>query len=170
MAEPSDIDQRASLYAARHGLRIDRQLGYGKDGTVFSTVLPAGDATAVKVFERQDMYARELAVYWRLGEHGVTEVHGHNVPQLIASNDELLVIEMTVVAKPYLLDFADARLDAAPEFPDDVIEQWHEEKIEQFGAELWQRAQLVMATLRGSYGVFLLDINPGNITFGEGDP
>lgn len=163
------MDQRASLYAERRGLRIDRPLGFGKDGTVFSTVLPAGDATAVKVFEQQNMYQRELAVYRRLGQHGVAEVHGHNVPQLIAWDDELFVIEMTIVARPFLLDFADAFLDAAPEFPDEVLERWHEEKIEQFGAELWERAQLVMATLRGLYGVFLLDINPGNITFGEED-
>lgn len=37
----------------------------------------------------------------------------------------------------------------------------------QFGAELWERTQLVMATLRGQYGIHLLDLNPGNITFGE---
>jgi hypothetical protein len=164
------MDQGASLYAERRDLRIDRPLGFGKDGTVFSTVLPARDATAVKVFEQQNMCQRELAVYRRLDQHGVTEVHGHNVPLLIARDDELFVIEMTVVARPFLLDFADARLDAVPEFPDEVLERWHEEKIEQFGAELWERAQLVMATLRGSYGIFLLDINPGNITFGEGDP
>lgn len=166
---PEDIVERASRYASRRGMGLDRQLGFGKDGTVFSTALPTGDATAVKVFERAAAYARELAVYRRLREHGVIEVEGHNVPQLIRSDDELWVIEMTVVAKPYLLDFADAYLDAAPEFPDEVIAQWHEDKIEQFGERRWEEAQMVLAVLRGHYGIHLVDITPGNLTFGEGE-
>lgn len=166
---PGSIDQRALMYASRRGLLLDRQLGYGKDGTVFSTCLPTGDATAVKVFHRPDMFARELAVYQRLVEHAVSAVYGHSVPQLIDWDDELLVIEMTVVGKPYLLDFANAHLDEAPEFPDEVIEQWHEEGIERFGAARWERVQLVIATLRGQCGVIFHDVNPGNIAFGEGE-
>ncbi|RJP32650.1 MAG: hypothetical protein C4547_13085 [Phycisphaerales bacterium] len=79
------MDQRASLYAQRRGLRIDRRLGYTKDGTVFSTI----------------------------------------------------------VAKPYLLDFADAYRDESPDFPDEVIEHWHAQKIEELGVERWDQAQLV---------------------------
>ncbi len=79
-----DIGQRASLYVERRRLELDRQLGDGKDGTVFSTRYPAGKATAVKVFQRPDMYARELAVYQRHREHEVIDIYGHSVPQLIA--------------------------------------------------------------------------------------
>lgn len=137
---------------------------------MFSTCLPAGDPTAVKVFRQHNIFARELEVYHRLRDNQVIDICGHNVPQLIDSDEELWVIEMTIVAKPYLLDFADAYLDEAPEFSDEVIEQWHQDKIEEFGEDRWERAQMVMAELRGYHGIYLLDVNPGNITFGEGDP
>jgi hypothetical protein len=164
-----DIDQRASRYASRRGLRLDRQLGYGRDGIVFSTALPTGDATAVKVFRRAAAYRRELAAYRRLRDNAVVEIEGHDVPELIAHDDELWVIEMTIVTRPYLLDFADAYLEGAPEFPEDVIEEWYKEKVEQFGEARWEKAQSVLATLRGQYAIHLIDITPGNITFGEGE-
>ena len=40
-------------------------------------------------------------------------------------------------------------------------------KREQFGAQRWEHVQLVLAALRGRYGIYLLDVNPGNITFAE---
>ncbi len=80
-----------------------------------------------------------------------------------------MAIEMTIVSKPYLLDFADAYLDAPPDFPDEVLEQWHEDKREQFGDDRWERVQMALAALRGQYGIHLFDVNPGNITFGEGE-
>jgi hypothetical protein len=159
-----DIQVRASVYANRRRLQIEQRLGFGKDGSVFQTSL----STAIKVFARRDSYARELACYRRLASHEVEEVHGHVVPRLIASDDELLVIEMEIVAPPFLLDFADAWLDTAPDFPAEVMEQWHEEKSEQFGSQ-WAAVQVVLAQLRGHYGIHLLDVNPGNITFVEDD-
>jgi len=141
---------------------IEHQLGFGKDGSVFQTDLP----TAVKVFARPETYARELACHQRLADFAVEEVRGHAVPRLVAWDHELHVIEMEIVSPPYLLDFADAWLDKAPDFSDEIIEQWHEEKQEQFG-DRWNEVQLVLAFLQGEYGVFLLDINPRNITFGE---
>lgn len=157
-----DIQQRASTYAGRRGLTLERQLGYGKDGSVFATNLPS----AVKAFFRSDVYAKELACYQRLAEREVEEVRGHAVPRLIASDDDLLVIEMEVVSPPYLLDFADAYLDFAPDFPEEVWEQWHEDKAEEFG-ERWDDVQRVLAFMRGHYGIHLLDVNRGNITFAD---
>ena len=46
---------------------------------------------------------------------------------------ELLALEMTVVQQPFVLDFAEVRLDFPLEFPDDVWASWLEEKQEQFG-------------------------------------
>jgi hypothetical protein len=103
--------------------------------------LPTGDATAVKVFRRAAAYRRELAAYKRLRDNAVVEIEGHDVPELIAHDDELWVIEMTIVTRPYLLDFADAYLEGAPEFPEDVIEEWYKEKVEQFGEARWEKAQ-----------------------------
>jgi len=64
-----------------------------------------------------------------------------------------------------LLDFADALLDQAPDFSDDVLRQWEKDKEEIFG-EKWPVVTQVLAALRG-YGIHLLDINPANIAFAE---
>jgi hypothetical protein len=157
-----DIERRASLCASRRGLALEHRLGHGKDGIIFQTSLQ----TAMKVFVRRDMYDRELACYQRLASFDVETVRGHNVPRLITWDPELLAIEMEIVTRPFLLDFADAWLDAAPDFPPEVLEQWHEEKQEQFG-ERWPEVLAVMDELRERFGIHLLDVNPGNITFGK---
>lgn len=161
MSDPSeDIEKRASLYAERRLLRIRRTLGFGKDGTVFYTDM----ATAVKAHSRTEPYERELACYRHLERHSVIDVCGFHVPQLISFDDELLVIEMTVVEPPFMLDFASAYLGDAPDFPEEVMEQWREEKLEQFGAR-WPEVESAVEWLRSRLGIQLLDIHPWNIAF-----
>lgn len=72
---------------------------------------------------------------------------------------------MTIVPQPFLLDFADAFLDQPPDFSDDVLSQWEQDKQEIFGKK-WTTVTEVLAALR-TYGIYLLDINPANIAFGE---
>ena len=72
---------------------------------------------------------------------------------------------MTIVRPPFLLDFADARLDEAPGFSEDVLRQWEEHNAEVFG-DRWPEVTRVLAALQ-EFGVYLLDINPGNISFPE---
>jgi len=72
---------------------------------------------------------------------------------------------MTIVRSPFLLDFADARLDEAPDFSEDVLQQWEEDKAEIFGARLPEVIR-IRAALE-ALGVYLLDINPRNISFPE---
>ncbi len=45
------------------------------------------------------------------GASNVTQVLGFNVPQLLGYDADLLVLEMTVVQQPVVLDFAEVRLD-----------------------------------------------------------
>jgi hypothetical protein len=143
MSEASeDIEQRASTYAQRRQLRLDQQLGAGKDGTVFLTDM----ATAVKVHARVEPYVRELACYRLFQRQGIVDVCGFHVPQLIGSDDELLIIEMTVVEPPFMLDFAGAYLGDAPDFSDEVLEQWQEEKAEQFG-DRWPEVEFAVEWL-----------------------
>lgn len=70
---------------------------------------------------------------------------------------------MTIVRQPFVLDFADAYLDQAPDFSEEVLEQWDKDKREIFG-EKWATVLEVLQELRG-HGVHLLDINAANITF-----
>jgi hypothetical protein len=67
-------------------------------------------------------------VYQRLREEQTTRILGFNVPQLLRIDEEFRAIEMTIVRSPFLLDFADARLDEAPDFSEDVLRQWEDEK------------------------------------------
>jgi hypothetical protein len=73
---------------------------------------------------------------------------------------------MTIVTAPYLLDFAGAHLDNAPEFSPEVMEQWRLEKIEQFG-DHWPDVENVLDLMKSRFGIHLLDVHPGNIAFGE---
>jgi hypothetical protein len=157
-----DIQNGASEYALQRGLVLQCQLGHGADGIIFST----SAASAIKAFRRREGYQRELMCYHRLMERQVLQVRGHRVPQLVAFDDRLLIVEMTIVQPPFLLDFASAYLDSAPDFTAEIVEQWYQEKAEQFG-EHWSDVLIVLDELRRGFGIHLLDINPGNITFRE---
>jgi hypothetical protein len=166
MSNPSDSQRhRVIQYANARQLILEDSLGYGKDGIVFSS----NRGVAVKVYSSQSAFEAERDCYFRLAEHQVIEVLGHNVPQMIAWSNSLLVIEMTIVKPPYILDFASARLDATPDFSPEVMEQWEHDRFEEFGNN-WGHVQVIMQIMRETYGIYLLDVHPRNITFGENDP
>ena len=81
-------------------------------------------------------------------------------------DDRLLIIEMTRVSPPFLLDFGGAYLDDPPEFlPDELArQQWDTEKREQFESN-WPKVQAILRELESRYGIQLADVNPGNIRF-----
>jgi len=143
-------------------MRLERELGHGKDGTVYST--SAG--TAVKVFVQPQPFRQELVCYERLTERQVFEVMGHSVPMFIRSDSALLIIEMSVVDRPFLLDFASAFLDFPPDFPNEVLEHWEAEKHELFGDD-WSKVLALMEVLKDKYDIYLFDVHPGNITFAD---
>jgi hypothetical protein len=120
---------------------------------------------AIKVHRRQQEYARERDVYLRLQAHGVRRIRGCRVPQMLHFDDQRWIIAMTVVKRPFVLDFAGAYLDRAPDFSDEVMADWHAEKREQFGKR-WGEAQAILRALE-TYGVFMIDVNPGNIAFAD---
>lgn len=164
MNPPSSLELRADQYADRYHLRLVDRLGSGKDGTVWAT-----DArSALKVFEKVDPFRRELAVYRRLAVNGVDDLCGHAVPQLLECDEELAAIEMSVVKRPYVLDFASALMDGEEAgLPDYAIAEQHEQLREWFGADLPKVAAIVARLQR--FGIQLVDINPRNIAFAETD-
>jgi hypothetical protein len=118
---------------------------------------------AVKAHKHAEAYVRERDVYQRLRQAGVSEVLGFRVPDLVRFDDELRVIEMNIVTPPFVLDFAGARLDIPPEFPDEVWDQWEAEKVEQFGPR-WPEVRAVLAVLE-DLDIYVLDVSPRNIMF-----
>src|SRR5688572_17802578 len=113
------IEDRAHLYAkAKHiELNFDHPLGSGIDGRVW----PSNRGTAVKVLERQHNYLLERECYQRLHAVEVTDLRGFAVPELVDFDDELLVVEMTIVSPPFLLDFGKVHLDRRPEFSTETV-------------------------------------------------
>jgi hypothetical protein len=170
MSFKDELLGRAREYAQRHGWALGEELGAGVHGIVFATESqpergPPPVRSAIKVHLRGPDYRRERDVYLRLKEHGLTTIRGCHVPQLLGYDDQLWVIEMTIVTRPFVLDFAGAFLDQPPDFSAEVLADWQIEKQEQFGAR-WPEVQAILRCLEG-YGVFLLDVNPGNVAFGD---
>ena len=162
----TDLIRRIQNYADRNGLVLGKELGAGIHGTVFSAKCQIEDGrSAIKGHDRQPAYYREHDVYLRLQEHAVTEIRGCAVPELLRFDDELWIVEMTIVTRPFVLDFGGAYLDFPPDFSDEVMMDWQAEKQEQFGTR-WREVQAILAALEG-YGVYMVDVNPGNISFGD---
>ena len=158
--------QNALAYAARHRLQLAERLGFGIHGIIHvAEDKSRGGKTAVKAHHEREPYLRERAAYERLRQAGVTEILGFNVPQLIRTDDELRVIEMTIVARPFLLDFAGAYLDRPPDFPEGIWAEWESEKREQFDFR-WPVVQSVLSELK-KWDIYMVDVSPGNIAFSD---
>ena len=159
----SDAIRRAQEYAIRRGLSIEKQLGGGIQGVAFAT--SAG--SAVKAHIREDGFAIERDVYLRLAEHGIDRIDDFWAPKLVGYSEPDLVIEMEIDSPPFVLDFAGAYLDHRPPYADDraIMSAWEAEKREQF-EERWPIVRHMMAKFR-SYGIYLSDIKPGNVEFGD---
>ena len=85
-------------------------LGYGSDGSVWHS----SRRTAVKAIYHRKNYDHELECYRRLKAAGIRHVGMFDVPFLEDFDDDVLVIEISVVQPPYLLDFGKVYLDQEP--------------------------------------------------------
>jgi hypothetical protein len=166
MARQDELLRRAQEYAQRNGLSLGDELGFGVHGIVLSAECQtkAGEPSvhsAVKAHEQEPCYFRERDIYLRLTHLNISEIRGCAVPQLIEYDDKLCIIEMTLVAKPYVLDFAGAYLDWAPDFSEEVMADWQADKQEQFGKQ-WPEVLAILAYLK-NYGIHMEDVSPSNI-------
>src|SRR5688572_29301858 len=141
----TSAEERARTYAQNREVEIQRLLGAGYDGTVFAT----NRKSAIKVLKWPELYEHERNIYLRLQHHQVTDVAGCEVPQLLGYDDDLWIVEMTIVSPPYVLDFAGARLDETNDYPPDVRRQWEREKRSQFGSN-WQYVPRIVEIGRAS--------------------
>ncbi|TXT22209.1 MAG: hypothetical protein FD138_3634 [Planctomycetota bacterium] len=115
--------EKAEAFAGKHQIEVGRKLGFGWDGTVYST----SRQSAIKVFRHERLFQRERDVYQRLAERHVVRILGFDVPQLVSFDNDLWVVEMTIVSPPFVLDFAGAYLDQKPDYPPEVLADWMEE-------------------------------------------
>jgi len=153
------------MFLARHGrVCVDKLgAGVGQDGTVWRTA----QNTAVKFFDRLDRYEREAEVYRLLAQRQIIEIAGHHVPEFILKDDELRAIEMTIVTRPFVLDFAGAKLPReVPDFDEEIMAE-HYAHLRELFDDRWTKALHVAEMFRLATGYTLLDIHPGNIAFAD---
>jgi hypothetical protein len=159
---------RAQDYAQQRQMTIAKELGSGVHGAVFSTVGQSIDGriakqSAVKVYESEVYYYRERDIYLRLQRRKLSRIRACEVPKLLNYDDLLLIIEMTIVSRPFVLDFAGAYLDKAPEFSEEVMADALVIQKERFGKH-WHEVQRILAVLE-VHGIYMEDVHPGNIAF-----
>lgn len=145
------------------GLREEAKLGHGTDGSVWTT----RHQTAVKALALPATFERELAAYVRLDELEIRRLHGHYIPQLLGHDHERLVLEMTIVQPPFLLDFGKAYVDRTPPYWNDaqLMANAREEWADLFD-ERWPDVVALLGALE-SFGIYYVDPRPGNIVFSD---
>ena len=145
------------------GLTREDPFGYGIDGTVWRT----SRHSVVKVFEHEKNYRDELECYRRLGAAAINYISGFAVPELIGCHSSLMVIEMTIVSPPFLLDFGKVYLDSPPPYWNDeeIMAHWHADGKENFGKR-WGKVLSLIGALQ-KYGIWYVDPKPGNIMFAD---
>lgn len=122
--------------------------------------------SAVKAVFLPQVYAVESECYRRLADAGVRDLGGLAVPGLIGFDDELQVVEMSIVQPPFLLDFGKVYLDRQPPYWEDptiraeTLQLWRE----RFG-DRWPDVAAVLEMLK-THGIHYVDPRPGNIEFG----
>lgn len=89
------------------------------------------------------------------------KLEGFNVPRLLRADNEWLALEMSIVKRPFVLDFAQATLDVRPDFSDDVWDDWHARCSETYGDD-WKLVQRLLCSLE-SLGIYYLGVHRGNI-------
>jgi hypothetical protein len=159
-----ELIQNTRTYAARNQLHLAERLGFGIHGIIYAVKdnLKVGK-TALKAHNSVEPFLRERDVYKRLKDAAITEIIGFNVPQLIRFDDELRLIEMSIVARPFVLDFAGAWLDIPPDFSDEVWAEWEDDKRGQFGSR-WPKVQEILGALE-TLDIHMVDVSPSNIAF-----
>lgn len=159
---------RAQDYAQQRQMTIAKELGSGVHGAVFSTVGHSingrlAKQSAVKIYESEVYYCRERDIYLRLQRRKLSRIRACEVPKLLNYDDLLLIIEMTIVSRPFVLDFAGAYLNKAPDFSEEVLADALVIQMDRFGKH-WPEVQMILAVLE-AHGIFMEDVHPGNIAF-----
>ena len=146
-------------YARLSGISLDLKtpLGHGTDGSVWRT----SRDSAIKALNRKKLYDTELECYQRFKASAITKIRNCSVPRLLGNNDSLMVIELTIVTPPFILDFAKSYIDQRSDYPEDSFNQWERDGIELFGSD-WKEVRIIIAALE-RHGIYYYDAKPQNI-------
>lgn len=150
-----ELDERRTAYCESRRIQTLDLIGFGLDGFIWKT----NRASVLKVFRYANLFERELAVYERLSKHRLKQLQGFTIPEPLDEDAERWVLELSLVAPPFVLDFAAASLDHEP--AEMTSPEWLAEKQRMFGAD-WPDVQRLLDGLR-LYGIHFPDVHLGNI-------
>ena len=156
------LELRAKSYVNYHygSPLLNELLGLGQDGGVWSSI----ENTAIKVLERERAYRCELESYQRLQQAGISTLLGFTIPSLVDWDDELRIVEMTLVSPPCMLDFAKVYFDQPPVYEEGVWEETIASRELDFEPGQWETVERLLSELQG-LGIYYIDPKPSNIQF-----
>lgn len=161
--DKKELQKRAATYCKLSGTRLipNPALGHGTDGSVWRST----GKTAVKAFYYEKNYHDELECYKRLQNAEITQIKELAVPALEGSSLEFLVVEMSIVQPPYLLDFGKVYIDRPPPYASDAqcMSNWHAEVRDLF-EDRASEVYIVLHILK-KLGIHYVDPKPANICF-----
>jgi hypothetical protein len=167
MGDDSELFLRASQYADSRGIQLVGKdlLGYGSDGSVWKS----SRHMAIKALYDNRRFDLELECYLRLKTEGIRHIGMFDVPFLVDFDQALLIIEISIVQPPYLLDFGKVYLDHPPThlYDEQMMANAHVEWEERFGKR-WSKVHHAMKMLE-KLGIYYYDPRPGNVCFGDED-
>jgi hypothetical protein len=146
---------------ATNNLKVVERLGSGKDGDVLKT----NRKSAIKIFKTAELYRNELRAYQLLKELSIRKIERFKIPRLLGFDDDALLIGMTIVSPPRMLDFASCVDEVELEFLNFSEEVWAEREAhwsETFGQD-WPLIQAATTTFLRLTGLTYLDPSPNNI-------
>lgn len=153
---PDDLLRRRDLY----GTRYDKAVASGKPGVGLEAVVwPTADDNILKVHRLPDTFGNELQVYQRLETTNTRRLKGFSIPQLLHYDAELLVVELSFVFPPYILDFGAARVSPRP--PDFDLDRIEAEFARQHGRDWPDIRRLLEALMQ--LGIYYSDAHDQNI-------
>ncbi len=161
MWKPS-LKGKAEAYAEERGLALIGPLGNGADGSIWHVESKEiALSWALKMHHNRRPYQMERDCYLHLADLGVSEIAGFKVPALVRHDDIWRVIEMSIVQRPFILDFAQSYLDVCPDFPEEVWQERRQSWEAAYGED-WPSVRRALDELE-AIGVFYLDVHHQNI-------
>ncbi|MEZ6128610.1 MAG: hypothetical protein R3C59_07995 [Planctomycetaceae bacterium] len=153
---PNDLLYRRDLYCTRD----DKTVASEKPGIGLEAVVwPAAKQNILKVHRLPNTFKNERQVYQRLDATNTQRLKGFSIPQRLHYDAEPLVVELSFVFPPYILDFGAARVIPRPsDFDLDRIEA---EFARQHGADWPDIRRLLEALMQ--LGVYYSDAHDQNI-------
>lgn len=153
---PFKILDRRNTYCSRHNVVIQfDEPDWGLDAYLWRT----NTETIVKVHWYHDRFQKELATYQRLVERKIARLKGFEFPQLVDYDEELHILELSIVSPPYILDFVEVGIGKRP--PNFDLDRIETQQSKQFGKD-WPDVKRLLEALM-QIGIYYDDVHNKNI-------